>query len=109
MSRETDKTEQLRQELVTAIVSGTGMREVLAMPLADTLMAYLQREYGGSRLYIPAPARMYPMLQIEAELRHGQPVEDVCRRYNVSARTLQRLFPGGLPRPDVEADEEAAA
>lgn len=107
MSRETDRTEQLRQEFITAIVAETGMREVLAMPLADSLVAYLQREYGGSRLYIPAPSRMYPMLQLEAELRRGEPLSDVCRRYNVSVRTLNRLFPGGLPKPESEVDEVA--
>lgn len=107
MSRETDRTEQLRQELVTAIVDGTGMREVLALPLADTLVSYLQKEYGGARLYIPAPARMYPMLQIEAELRRGEPIGDVCRRYNISLRTLNRLFPGGLPKVESEAENAA--
>jgi Mor family transcriptional regulator len=107
MSREIDRTEQLRQEFITAIVGETGMREVLAVPLADSLVAYLQREYGGSRLYIPAPARMYPMLQLEAELRRGEPQADVCRRYNISHRTLKRLFPGGIPRPE-EPETEVA-
>lgn len=107
MSRESDRTEQLRQELVEAIVAETGMREVLAMPLAESLVSYLQREYGGTRLYIPAPARMYPMLQLEAELRRGEALTDVCRRYNISVRTLNRLFPGGLPRPDPDVDQVA--
>lgn len=106
MSRESDRTEALRQELIAAVVGETGMREVLAVPLANSLLAYLQREYGGQRLYIPAPSRMYPMLQIEAELRQGTDIGEVCRRYNVSHRTLKRLFPGGIPRAQV--DEEAA-
>lgn len=107
MSRESDRTEQLRQELVAAIVAETGMGEVLAMPLAETLVGYLQREYGGTRLYIPAPARLYPMLQIEAELRRGDAPSDVCRRYNLSNRTLKRLFPGGIPRPEDAAKHVA--
>lgn len=107
MSKETDRTEALRRELVTAIVAETGMREVLALPLADSLVAYLQREYGGQRMYIPAPSRMYPMLQIEAELRHGEAIDDVCRRYSVSPRTLRRLFPGGLPQPEIPQEEVA--
>lgn len=108
MSRESDRTEQLRAELVSAIVAETGMREVLAVPLADSLVAYLQREYGGSKLYIPAPSRMYPMLQIEAELRQGESPAGICRRYNISLRTLNRLFPGGLPKPEGEGDQEVA-
>jgi Mor family transcriptional regulator len=107
MSRETDRTEALRREIVAAIVSGTGMREVLAVPLADTVLAYLQTEYGGQGLYIPAPPRSYPLLQIEAELRQGAEPADVCRRYNLSRRTLFRLFPGGLPQPDALLQEAA--
>lgn len=106
MSREIDRTEALRRELVAAIVEGTGMREVLAMPLADTLLAHLQNEYGGQRLYIPAPPRQYPILQIEAELRQGLPPAEACRRYGISRRTLRRLFPGGLPT--AMRDEEVA-
>jgi Mor family transcriptional regulator len=107
VSRETDRTEALRQELVAAVVAETGMREVLAVPLANSLLAYLQREYGGQRLYIPAPGRMYPILQIEAELRQGETPADVCKRYSISRRTLDRLFPSGLPRPDCAQSEVA--
>ena len=107
MSRESDRTEALRQELISAVVAETGMRETLAVPVANSLLAYLQKEYGGQRLYIPAPARMYPMLQIEAELRQGAGVDEVCRRYNISHRTLKRLFPGGLPKQESESEEAA--
>jgi Mor family transcriptional regulator len=109
MSRETDRTEALRRELVAAIVGGTGMREIMAVPLADTLLCYLQAEYGGQQLYIPAPPRTYPILQIEAELRRGEDPEDVRRRYNISRRTLYRLFPGGLPQRDDGLREAANA
>ena len=97
MSREADRTEALRRELVRAIVHETGMREVIAVPIANSLLAYLQREYAGQPLYIPAPARQYDVLQIEAALRRGQTVSQVCREFGISRRTLGRLFPGGLP------------
>jgi Mor family transcriptional regulator len=107
MSRETDRTEALRRELVGAIVAQTGMREILAVPLADIVLAHLQTEYGGQSLYIPAPPRSYPLLQIEAELRQGEDPIDVCRRYNLSRRTLFRLFPGGLPQAALRLPEAA--
>jgi hypothetical protein len=72
MSRETDRTEALRRELVAGIVQQTGMREVLAVPIATSLLAYLQAQYGGERLYIPQPCRQFDMLQIEAALRAGE-------------------------------------
>jgi len=98
MSRETDRTEALRRELVSALVEQTGMREVMAMPYADCLLAYLQREYGGERLYIPAPVRQYDVLQISAALQRGESVNRVCSLHGISRSSLYKLFPEGLPR-----------
>ena len=103
MSRETDRTEALRRELVAALVEQTGMREVMAMPYADCLLAYLQREYGGERLYIPAPVRQYDVLQIDASLREGKSPQSVAREHGTTVRQLHRMFPGGLPRPTEES------
>lgn len=103
MSKETDCTEALRRELVGAIVQETGMREVLALPIADSLLAYLQREYPGQSIYIPAPQRPHDVLQITAALERGETPAKVCRDFNIGRRTLYRLFPGGLPRPVASA------
>lgn len=99
MSKDLDRTQALHRELVGAIVQETGMREVLAVPIADSLMAYLQREYPGQALYIPAPARRYDLLLIRAALERGDPPVRVCRDFGIGRRTLDRLFPGGLPKP----------
>ena len=97
MSRDSDRTEALRRELVAALVEQTGMREVMAMPYADCLLAYLQREYGGERLYIPAPSRQYDVLQIQAAFQRGDSVSRVCGAFGISRSALYRLFPQGLP------------
>lgn len=99
MSRETDRTEDLRRELVAGIVDQTGMREVLAVPIANSLLAYLQKHRGGERLYIPQPVRQFDMLQIEAALRAGEAPTAVARAHDTTVRQLHRLFPGGLPKP----------
>lgn len=99
MSRDADRTEALRRELVGAIVQETGMREVLAVPIADSLLTWLQREYPGQSLYIPAPPRQYDVLQIQAALERGDAIAAVCRANAISRTTLYKLFPGGLPRP----------
>jgi hypothetical protein len=98
MSRETDRTEALRRELVAGIVQQTGMREVLAVPIATSLLAYLQAQYGGERLYIPQPCRQFDMLQIEAALRAGEAPHAVARTHGTTVRQLHRMFPGGLPK-----------
>lgn len=99
MSREVDKAEALRSELVRALVDETGMREQMALPIAESLMCYLQRTYPGERLYIPLPTREYPVDRIAADLRRGMTTTEVCRDYSLSRRTLYRLFPDGLPSP----------
>jgi Mor family transcriptional regulator len=100
VSRDTDRAEALRRELVGAIVSQTGLGEIAALPLADALLAHLQREYGGERLYIPATSRQYDMLQLKAALERGDSVSQVCKAFAISRRQLYRLFPNGVPMPN---------
>ena len=96
-NRDIDCTEALRKELVQGIVDDLGVPEALALPYANSVLAYLQREYPSQRLYIPAPSRQYDLLQIAAALESGAPISRVCRDHAVSRATLYRLFPGGLP------------
>ncbi len=98
MSRDVDREESLRRVFVRALVDGTQIGEVMAVPLANNLMRYFQRHYPGSQLYIPKPARQYDVLQIEAELRSGKPPGQVARSHRTTMRQLHRLFPGGLPK-----------
>lgn len=102
-NRDIDKTEALRSELVSGIVEDTGMSEALAMPFANSVLKYLQRNYAGERLYIPQPPRQYDALQIAAQLRRGDDPRSVARRHMTTVRQLHRLFPGGLPRPVEQA------
>lgn len=96
MSRETDRTEALRRELVGAIVQETGMREMIALPIANALVSYLQRQYAGSSIYIPAAGRRYDLPALEAALARGDSANTICAAHGISRRTLSRLFPGGL-------------
>ena len=97
VSKETDRTEALRRQLVRAVVEGTGLSEQMAMPYANSILSYLQREHPGERLYVPAPARQYDVLQIQAALQRGESVTKVCREHGISRSKLYQLFPGGLP------------
>lgn len=97
MARDTDLTERLRRDIVRAIVDDTGMGEQMALPVANSVLAYLQAEYPGQRMYVPAPPKQYDVLQIDAALRAGTPPKRVCEQHGISMRTLHRLFSGGLP------------
>lgn len=98
-TRDTDKTEALRTEIVRGIVDQLGVPEAVAMPFANSVLAHLQRQYAGERIYIPRPSRQYDVLQIEAQLRSGESPNSVAAAHQTTVRQLQRLFPGGLPRP----------
>lgn len=97
-ARDLDRTEALRSELVRGIVDQLGVPESIAMPYANGILDYLQREYAGQQLYIPAAPRQYDVLQIAAALERGNSVSRVCREYGLSRSMLYKLFPGGLPR-----------
>ncbi len=97
MSKDTDRTEALRAELVRGIVEDLGVPEVLAMPYANSILSHLQREYGGQKLYVPSPPRQYDLLQIAAALERGISISRVSREFGMSRTTLYSLFPGGLP------------
>ncbi len=98
MTQELDPIAALRQQLVGAIADQTGMREPLCEPFADAVLSYLQREHGGTHLYVPAAPRQYDLLMIQAQLERGDSVSRVCMEHAMSRTTLYRLFPGGLPR-----------
>ncbi|MBB1061895.1 hypothetical protein [Marilutibacter spongiae] len=102
-SRDLDKTEALRAELVQAIVEDLGATESIALPFANVIVDYLQREYPGERLYIPKPGRQYDVSQMEVELRNGADASRVAGRHGITVRHLRRLFPGGLPKGGAEA------
>ena len=103
MTRDIDRTEALRSELVRAIVEEAGVPESMAMPYANSVLAYLQRNYPGQKLYVPAAARHYDVLQIQAALERGTSISTVCRDHAVSRSMLYKLFPGGIPTRRVAA------
>ena len=97
MSRDADRIEGLRSDLVRAVVEATGMRETMAMPIANSLLTMLQERYAGERLYVPKSARDSDMDRVREALEAGMKPKAVCRKFGISRSTLYRMFPGGLP------------
>lgn len=95
MSRKTSTAEELRARITDALMRDVGVSERMAQPFVDSIMGCL----AGQRVYVPSEPRSYPVLHIRAALEAGQATHEVCKTFNVSRRTLVRLFPGGLPRP----------
>lgn len=102
-TRDIDRTEALREEIVRGIVERLGVTEAVALPFANSVLVHLQSQYAGERLYIPQPARQYDVLLIQAQLKSGLSPSAVARRHQTTVRQLHRLFPEGLPRKDIAA------
>lgn len=95
------KRDALRRKIVMGIVLDTGTRESLAQPFADAVMRVLDQEKSTAGVvYVPEPPLQYDVLTIESELRRGFMPRAVCNRHGIGRRTLNRMFPGGLPRPE---------
>jgi hypothetical protein len=103
--RDADSVEYLRKLVLRGIVDQIGMREEHALPFADAVLGVLMSQHGGEKLYVPCLPRRTHVDKIAEYLRiEGHTVAGACRTFNVSRRTLQRMFPDG-----VKAAKRAAA
>lgn len=98
MSRPRETADQLRARITDALIRDVGVSERMAQPFVDSIMGCL----AGQHVYVPSEPRSYPVLHIRAALERGDTLHSVCKNFNVSRRTLYRLFPGGLPRTGKE-------
>lgn len=94
MSQRRDTESELRERITEALIRDVGVSERMAQPFVESIIGCL----AGQLVYVPAQGRDYPLLHIKAALERGDSVRTVCRSFNVSRRTLYRLFPEGLPR-----------
>lgn len=101
MSRAVATAEQLRAKITDALIRDVGVSEQMAQPFVDSIL----RCFAGEQPYFPAAPREYPVLHIRAALESGAPVKRVMREFDVSRSTLHKLFPGGLPRPEIASEE----
>lgn len=82
----------LTEDLVSATVARTGYPPSHVRLLVEACVAYLLREYGGTRL--PRPARLYPRAEILAAKAAGVPQAEICRKFAIGKSTLYRIVGG---------------
>lgn len=99
VKRERDTESELRERITEALIRDVGVSERMAQPFVESIIGCL----AGQLVYVPTQGRDYPLLHIKAALERGDSVRAVCRAFNVSRRTLYRLFPEGLPRAPEKA------
>lgn len=91
MAQETDAAAALRSDWTEALAAiGLGGPDVAEV--VQQLVTHLQRNYGGTEIYIPVPGRAYPVDAIREAFRRGDSIRSICRAYQVDRRTLYRLL-----------------
>jgi hypothetical protein len=95
--RKRDTAEQIRTKITEALIRDVGISERMARPFVDAVMGC----FAGEQPYFPSSEKTFPLLQIRGALEAGETVRAVCRHFSISRSKLHRLFPGGLPRPQL--------
>lgn len=96
MAQETDAAAALRSDWIDALAAqGIDGPEVAA--IVQRLVHHLQRNYGGTEIYIPVPGREYPVSAIREAFRRGDSMRRICREFQVDRRTLYRLLGDEAP------------
>lgn len=94
MVKRADPAEELRERILAAMRADIGISERMALPFVESVM----RCFAGERTYFPAERRQYPVDVMREALQAGSTPQQICRKYGVSRRQLNRLFAGGLPK-----------
>lgn len=92
MSRRSNFGLALVAELVTAACESTGAAADSVAPAINAAVEYLQRQYGGTKLYIPKLSRKISMETINRMLALGVSRTKVARKFGISRRTLRAMM-----------------
>lgn len=92
MSRRIQTSTALQSEFVTAACAATGKDAEEVTRIIAPVIAYLQDNYAGGKLYISKRGRTLDIEQLRREVQQGIPVRVLCRKHAISPRTLQRLL-----------------
>jgi hypothetical protein len=94
VSRRKARVEELAEELTigAALRLKCESRDIHAVVRA--VVDYLVQEYPAQDLYIPAgiAPSAYPIAAIRAALSAGQPRRAICKRFQLSPKTLYRIL-----------------
>lgn len=90
-ARDRDAIADLRDEFIRVLRDDAGLREIQATLYASQIIQYLQDTYGSTRLYIPAPVRVLPAMEIARAIAEGAAPGDICDRFSISRATYYRL------------------
>lgn len=92
MNRRIASARALETEFVNAVCAETGEIAESVARYVKPIVSYLQREYGGGKLYIARAGRTVSIAAIKRDRKDGVPLKIICKKYALSYRTLQRIL-----------------
>lgn len=92
MSRRIESGRALKSELVNAACVATGQSAEQVSSVIGPAVEHLQREYGGSKFYVPKLGRKVSGGDIRRDKKLGLSQTAICRKYGISRRTFLTLL-----------------
>ncbi|MGH8122238.1 MAG: hypothetical protein ACREPT_05655 [Rudaea sp.] len=106
MKRSIESGKALADELTAVACTETGQsREVVAL-IVKPIARYLDREYGGQKLYKKSSTREALLADVKRDMDMKIPKRVICRIHNISTSKLYRLLHGD---PEPQANGAAKA
>lgn len=84
----------LHGDICAALKHAIGFNDDIAQAMAANVLREVQRRWGGREIYIPAPDSIERNNAIRADF-NGRNHADVCKKYDISLRTLYRVIAPG--------------
>jgi Mor family transcriptional regulator len=93
MSASDHITEILQEsDIVSALKNVIGFKDEIAGPLALNILKEFQAKWGGRQVYIAVDKKITDRNQRIKEEFNGNNHAEICKRYNISLRTLYRTI-----------------
>ena len=104
--RSIESGKALTDELVAVVCNETGQSREEVLPIVRPIARYLDREYGGQRIYKKSDKRDVLLANVRRDIAMKVPKRVICKVHGISAGKLYRLLTdnGAAESTDVRTD-----
>lgn len=80
------------ESIMVEALKGEGFSESLAVMIVAPIMQQITLTFPGERIYVPAPKRVYPVVEIVTAFTATRNREAVCSRFGISKSKLYEIL-----------------
>jgi Mor family transcriptional regulator len=91
VSKRIESARLLQSELVSVACAATGRKAEDVSDVIGPAVEHLQKQYGGTKLYIPKQGRKVSANDVKRDIKQGFSGSQICRKYGISRRTFLAL------------------